>query len=203
MQKKLLVEVSLTFSRAVEIAQSMESAAVRTKQLQSHMNTGGQHQRDVNHLASTSNTSYRCGRVDHQSAHCPIQDCHNCGKQGHIQAARRQPKKQTFPTNKRGRGRGNYCQTRGRGRSIRTVQEEPDNLEFDLNNIRRLNQVNTNHTWWISETQWKSTDNGNRHWSLRVTYIGTDIQTVISEEKFETIESSFIDLFWTSNHNKR
>ena len=152
MQKKLLVEVSLTFSRAVEIAQSMESAAVRTKQLQSHMNTGGQHQRDVNHLASTSNTCYRCGRVDHQSAHCPFKtaQCHNCGKQGRIQAACRQPKKQTFPTNKRGRRRGNYFQTRGRGRSqgqgrsIRTVQEEPDNLEFDLNNIRRLYQVNTN-----------------------------------------------------------
>ena len=85
--KKLLVEVSLTFSRAVEIAQSMESAAVRMKQLQSHMNTGGQYQRDVNNLAFTSNTCYRCGRVDHQSAHCPFKtaQCHNCGKQGHIQ----------------------------------------------------------------------------------------------------------------------
>ena len=36
MQKKLLIEAELTFQRAIEIAQSMESAATKAKELQSH-----------------------------------------------------------------------------------------------------------------------------------------------------------------------
>ena len=47
MQKKLLVEASLTFSRAVETAQSIAISI--------------QAARDVNHLASIINTCYRCG----------------------------------------------------------------------------------------------------------------------------------------------
>ncbi len=39
-QKKLLVEANLTFARAVEHAQSMESAASKTKQLQSQSQAG-------------------------------------------------------------------------------------------------------------------------------------------------------------------
>jgi len=37
---KLLVEISLTFTHAVEIAQNMESAASKVKQLQSQSNAG-------------------------------------------------------------------------------------------------------------------------------------------------------------------
>ena len=48
-QKKLLVEASLTFSRAVEIAQSMESAASKTKLLQSHTSADDT-QRGVNRV---------------------------------------------------------------------------------------------------------------------------------------------------------
>jgi len=42
MQRKLLLEAELTFTRAVEIAKNMESAASDTKQLQGQGAAGGE-----------------------------------------------------------------------------------------------------------------------------------------------------------------
>ena len=150
-QKKLLVEAKLTFSGAVEIAKSMESAAFRTKQLQSHIIAGGgaQLHREVNLLTptrGTTNTCYRCGKPDHQPTQCPFKNlsCHNCGKLGHIRPACRQLKKQSeLPSPKKGGGRvrGRF-RGRGRGRSVKTVEEEELNdMPFDLNNIRQVSDT--------------------------------------------------------------
>lgn len=84
MQKKLLVESTLTFQRAIEIAQSMEAAASNTKHLQSHVGS----QKGVNKLTfqSERNSCYRCGRQNHQPGQCPFKGakCHNCGKMGQL-----------------------------------------------------------------------------------------------------------------------
>ena len=71
---KLLVEISLTFTCAVEIAQNMESAASKVKQLQSQSNAGVA-QRGVYKMSGEAvtgnNSCYRCGRQNHQPSHCP------------------------------------------------------------------------------------------------------------------------------------
>jgi len=127
-QKKLLVEISLTFTRAVEITQNMESAASKVKQLQSQSNAGVA-QRGVYKMSGEAvtgnNSCYRCGRQNHLlSIYCPFKSakCHNCGKQGHIQPVCRKPK-QSPPPNKGGRGT-QHSGARGQGQPVRTVQEE-------------------------------------------------------------------------------
>ena len=102
MQKKLLLEDRLTFSRAVEIAQNMESAASKTKQLQSQSNArdeaprgqSGVYKVSKGEAGANNHSCYRCGRFNHQPSQCPFKSatCHNCGKTGHIQPACRKPK---------------------------------------------------------------------------------------------------------------
>ena len=97
MQKKLLTEADLTFQRAIDIAQNMESAAANAKQLQSC--TSAEHRaEDVNKLQLTANAKgggnscYRCGKPNHQPAQCcwKTAKCHYCGKIGHLLADCRQ-----------------------------------------------------------------------------------------------------------------
>ena len=161
MQKKLLVEEGLTFARAVEIAQSMESAAQKTKLLQSTATTVSPTP-EVNMLTfrGKADSCYRCGHTDHPPTHCPFKNaqCHNCGKIGQIQQdCRSKPKDSPLSHNWRGRGGGarsrkHYAGGRGYNRSVRMVEEQFDSqLEDDedyvesaatnLNHIRALNQV--------------------------------------------------------------
>lgn len=93
-QKRLLVEA---FTRAVEIAQSMESAASKTKQLQSH--SGADEGVNKVTFPSEGNSCFRCGRQNHQPSHCPFKDanCHNCGRPGHIQPVCPQPRNRGTP----------------------------------------------------------------------------------------------------------
>ena len=70
-QKKLLVEAKLTFPRAVEIAQSMETVATKTRQLHECDPLGGE---AVNRVILHDNPDYccyRCGRNNHMPAQCP------------------------------------------------------------------------------------------------------------------------------------
>ena len=127
MQKKLLVEEGLTFARTVEIAQSMESAAQKTKLLQSTATTVSPTP-EVNMLTfrGKADSCYRCGHTDHPPTHCPFKNaqCHNCGKIGHIQqACRSKPKDSPLSHNWRGRGGGarsrkHYAGGRGYNRSV-------------------------------------------------------------------------------------
>ena len=125
--QKLLVEISLTFTCAVEIAQNMESAASKVKQLQSQSNADVA-QRGVYKMSGEAvtgnNSCYRCGRQNHQPSHCPFKSakCHNCGKQGHIQPVCRKPK-QSPPPYKGCRG-NRHGGARGQGQPAWTVQEE-------------------------------------------------------------------------------
>lgn len=151
-QKKLLVETRLTFARAVEIAQSMESAASKTKQLQSHSSGGAANQAIVNKLTPSqsdvsSNSCYRCNRTNHPPTHCPFKSakCHHCGKVGHIQSACKSKQPRNNPQFKRGAGRHSNSRRggRGRGRTVQLVQEETEDFSDFLNHIDVLNQVST------------------------------------------------------------
>ena len=95
MQKRLLTEADLTFSRAVEIARSMEMAAENVRNLQSSTGAAAAPYRDVCAIdADRSGTMscYRCGNTNHKPAQCPCRTlkCHHCGKIGHIKSVCRQ-----------------------------------------------------------------------------------------------------------------
>ena len=80
-QKRLLSEDKLTISKALDIAQAMESADRNAKELK----------RAPAAVLSVSQPKsrkpcYRCGRTNHDDQECRFRDatCHNCGKTGHI-----------------------------------------------------------------------------------------------------------------------
>ena len=78
-QKKLLTESDLTFTRAVEIALSMEAATTNTKQMHSSSTPSASVQKpaEVCKVKSSSQKKeasfrcYRCGNPDHRPSHCP------------------------------------------------------------------------------------------------------------------------------------
>jgi len=80
MQKKLLVEAELTFTRAIEIAQGMESAAREAKELQSHSpaeaqgHSQGQAVHVLRRQQSDRRSCHRCGRRNHTPDKCPFKD---------------------------------------------------------------------------------------------------------------------------------
>ena len=79
-QRHLLTESELSFTREVEIVQGMEAAAKDTIQLKGsevavHVMTSKQ-----------EDPYYRCGRSNHAPGRCKFRGavCHACGKKGHI-----------------------------------------------------------------------------------------------------------------------
>ena len=100
LQKKLLTEADLTIKRAQEIAQSMESADLNSKDLKGDV-SARDHSDSIHHApaspASSSQiagqgkkfqTCHRCGRR-RDAKSCKFKDatCYKCGKQGHIRPA--------------------------------------------------------------------------------------------------------------------
>ena len=86
-QKRLLSEdKKLTFSRAVEIAQGLESAESKAKEFKGSQpavfQVAPQHKGE-------RKPCHRCGRSNHSEQMCRFQQatCHNCGKVGHIAPA--------------------------------------------------------------------------------------------------------------------
>ena len=101
-QKKQLTESDLTFTRAVEIALSMEAATTNTKQMHSSSTPSASVQKpaEVCKVKSSSQKKEasfrccRCGNPDHRPSHCPFKQakCHNCGGIGHIRPVCKKPK---------------------------------------------------------------------------------------------------------------
>jgi hypothetical protein len=89
-QRRLLAETDLTYSKAIEMAKGMETAAKEARTL-----------RDTDHnapvvkkltatarmgTAMAQTSCYRCGRMNHRSDECKFRHstCNACGKTGHI-----------------------------------------------------------------------------------------------------------------------
>ena len=134
MQKKLLIEAELTFKRAIEIAQSMESAASKAKELQSHSPAAAQGQGQAVHTVQHS--CHRCGKQNHTADKClfKYKQCLKCGNTGHIKAMCR-----TKKWTKKGGGNPKP-QGYQRTKKVRVVQEESEDSD-PLNTIIELNHV--------------------------------------------------------------
>ena len=107
-QRRLLSEPGLTYTKSVELAQSMETAAQNVKELKTkpeHSNVqprtpaAGQ---DVHYVSGPSGnkksspTCFRCGKMGHIASSCKVSRlvvCHRCGKRGHLQKACKSPSK--------------------------------------------------------------------------------------------------------------
>ena len=94
-QKRLLTEVDLTFTRAVELSQGMEAAHQNTQLMKGRPE--GTISRVSHDQESTGNSSkqeqskrkklcYRCGKAGHAPSDCTFKDsnCRTCGRKGHI-----------------------------------------------------------------------------------------------------------------------
>ena len=105
-QKRLLAEPKLTYAKAVELSQSMETAIQNVKELKVRSEASRRdpeesasqsHPRNLDvHTVSNSQskkgvpTCYRCGKVGHVVANCRVSKdivCHQCGKPGHLRRA--------------------------------------------------------------------------------------------------------------------
>ena len=85
-QRRLLAESKLTLKRALEIAQSLETAAQNVQALQGQPPVQpGTVTHDIGKLTGTR-TCFRCGKGSHPPAKCKFKEakCHQCGKVGHI-----------------------------------------------------------------------------------------------------------------------
>ncbi len=102
MQRRLLSEPKLTFKRALELAQGLETAAKNVQELQASTRMpgatdptagGGVHRLGPKKKRS-DDTCYRCGNLGHAGSTCRHKDakCHNCGKVGHLRKVCRSKK---------------------------------------------------------------------------------------------------------------
>ena len=84
-QKRLLLEDKLTFTKAVEMAQNIESVDKQTLAIK---NAATVPSGLTNQVSSLSTTCYRCGKSNHTASQCRYKDvdCLKCGKRGHLKA---------------------------------------------------------------------------------------------------------------------
>ena len=130
-QKKLLDEPNLTYTRALELAESAEAAARGQKEMRAPFQpakTEPTHRvtskSDATDKESKGVVCHRCGKPGHLATVCRFKDkiCHNCKKRGHIaKACRSQAKPQRAPRTKR--------------RSVHQVGEEPSTDESEDSEI--------------------------------------------------------------------
>ena len=99
-QQRLLSEKGLTYKKALELSQGLETAAKNVRELQSakqepaqvHKVTPGR--RGGVQTAGVARGCFRCGNTAHAPTDCPFKGvrCHNCGKVGHIRKTCRKPR---------------------------------------------------------------------------------------------------------------
>ncbi|XP_062374782.1 uncharacterized protein K02A2.6-like [Sardina pilchardus] len=139
-QRRLLSEANLTFKKALEISQAMETAAINTKDIQQ---AHGAAQPDaVRHVSKDekgksqkSIECYRCGGT-HFANDCGFKDsvCHNCQKKGHIAKMCRGTK------NKQRKNWGTSKPNRSAHRLQGDEPEEEEESSFDMFNLHVISQ---------------------------------------------------------------
>jgi hypothetical protein len=98
-QDKLLQERTLTFNKAVGMAQAVEMAAVTCAQLDKAGSQVANHSNvnKVEHkkMTASNQTCWRCGKTDHGAFNCFFKSkkCHKCKQYGHVQARCEEVKK--------------------------------------------------------------------------------------------------------------
>lgn len=137
-QRRLLSEAKLTYKKALEIAQAMETAANNSKDIQQ---ASGAAQSDaVHHVAKErkgkqqkSVECYRCGGP-HFASDCGLKDsvCHNCQKRGHIAKVCRGKNKQ----------KKEWGEKPGKATHHLQEEEEPQEEEcsFNMFNVHAISQ---------------------------------------------------------------
>ena len=89
MQRRLLGEADLTYSKAMELAQAMEAAEENARSLKGAETAIRRVQGRLPHRTQAKHPCTRCGKPGHTSQNCRFRDaeCHACGKKGHIASA--------------------------------------------------------------------------------------------------------------------
>ena len=124
-QTKLLSEADLTLERAVEIAQSLESAEKSSKKLQGEDHSSISRISHQSHKSHNKKQCYRCGEDSHASDSCRFRDavCRKCHRKGHIARVCRsgsQPSKS-----------GGSHKTKHKVNLVQQKQEEDTKIEDD------------------------------------------------------------------------
>ena len=88
-----MTETGLTFSKALEIAKSLETAVKDAQQLKGSEQAGTVH--NVVSRSPRKEACYRCGRTNHRASNCKFKEavCHSCGKRGHLKRRCKQPQR--------------------------------------------------------------------------------------------------------------
>ena len=127
MQKRLLAESTLTYSRAVELAQSLERADKNVKELKfktrgGESSSAPEPSQEV-HRVVEQRTCFRCGKAGHLASRYRVDRdvvCHKCKKQGHLsKACSIQPSKRTTKTTTK-----RLPSPKSRSRPVHQVEEE-------------------------------------------------------------------------------
>ena len=146
-QRRLLAEPTLTFDKALELAQAAEAADRNARELDKGVqptpvhnvaNTGGRsRQRGGPRQGGGSRTSdcYRCGGRNHKPEHCHFKDseCHHCKKKGHLAKVcrtRRREEETRCPSTKNPQ-RTHHVAADAVGNST-DADDTPENATYDL-----------------------------------------------------------------------
>ena len=115
-RKRLLTEKNLTFTKALEMAQSLETATKDAQQLKREA-SGAVHR--VTSPKPAKEACYRCGQTNHKAHDCRFKEatCHNCGKKGHIKVVCRSKKQP-----QRGRRQSQRCKETTKWLTLTIVQ---------------------------------------------------------------------------------
>ena len=120
-RKRLFQEKTLTFAKAMELAQSYEAASkeAQMKAIE-HLPSGNSAVHKVT-CPPQKEACYRCGLTNHKANDCCFKEatCHSCGKKGHIKTACKSGK----PFQRKER---NGATPRGKERTNWIVKEQSD-----------------------------------------------------------------------------
>ena len=127
-QRKLLSERNLTFDKALEMAQSHETAVRNARTLQTGTNESVHTLQKFQHSndGSGSDSCYRCGRHGHAPMRCRFRSfkCHQCGRIGHIKAVCR-----SSSQGEKASSQNAFSQNRSR-RDVKKLEEAAEENEY-------------------------------------------------------------------------